>query len=206
MAQAVRVIAHLVLLGYPQAKKVCHHHAQLLLGQNCQRQKKPCTQACFGSVWLLRPCRLWPARLLCQEGGFYRQEYWHILANTGCHTLLEHYISCCPSCQLPWVPGAARSPVTQVTAPPHLALTGANPSPPGQPQEQTPVDDPHAEVEIKPQWKPRGSVAKEEDLKPSYQLYKLQIKSTWSTRQTLCLWVYIKGHWELPQKKAHWFW
>ena len=33
--------------------------------------------------------------------------------------------------------------------PPHLALTGANPSPPGQSQEQTPVDDPHAEVEIK---------------------------------------------------------
>ena len=69
-AQAVRVIAHLVLLGYPQAKKVCHFHAQLLLGQNCHRQKKSCTQACFGSVWLLRPCRLWPARLLCQEGGF----------------------------------------------------------------------------------------------------------------------------------------
>ena len=40
-------------------------------------------------------------------------------------------------------------------------------------QEQTPVDDPHAEVEIKPQLKPRGSVAKEEDPKPSHQLYKL---------------------------------
>ena len=42
----------------------------------------------------------------------------------------------------------------------------------------TPVDDPHAEVEIKPQLKPKGSVAKEEDPKPSHQLYKLQIKST----------------------------
>ena len=42
--------------------------------------------------------------------------------------------------------------------PPHLGLTGADPSPPGQPQEQTPVDDPHAEVEIKPQLKPRSSV------------------------------------------------
>ena len=41
-----------------------------------------------------------------------------------------------------------------------------------------PVDDPHVEVEIKPQLKPRGSVAKEEDSKPSHQLYKLQIKST----------------------------
>ena len=34
---------------------------------------------------------------------------------------------------------------------------------------------PHVEVEIKPQSKPRGSVAKEKDPKPSHQLYKLQI-------------------------------
>ena len=40
------------------------------------------------------------------------------------------------------------------------------------------MDDPHAEVEIKPQLKPRGTVTKEEDQKPSDQLYKLQIKST----------------------------
>ena len=86
-----------------------------------------------------------------------------MLANTGYHTLLGHYISCCTSHQFP---GAAKTPTTQAAAPaPHLALTGANPSPPGQPQEQTPVDDPHAEVEIKPQLKPRGSVAKEEDPK-----------------------------------------
>ena len=39
------------------------------------------------------------------------------------------------------------------------------------------MDDPHAEVEIKPQLKPGGSVAKEEDPKPSHQL---QIKSTGS--------------------------
>ena len=38
------------------------------------------------------------------------------------------------------------------------------------------MDNPHAEVEIKPQLKPRGSVAKDEDSKPSNQLYKLQIK------------------------------
>ena len=62
----------------------------------------------------------------------------------------------------------------QAVAPsPHLALTGANPSPPGQPQKQTPADDPHTEMEIKPQFKPRDSVAKEEDLKPSCKLYKL---------------------------------
>ena len=120
--------------------------------------------------------------------------YWPILVATP---LTEHYVSCCPSHQLPWVPGAARTLATQAAAPPpHLGLTGANPRPPGQPQEQTPVDDPYVEVEIKPQLNPRGSMAKEEDPKPSHQLYKLQIKSTWSTRQTVSM-EYIKGHWEL---------
>ena len=66
--------------------------------------------------------------------------------------------------------------------PPHLALTGEDPSPLGQPQKQIPVEDPNAEVEIKPQLKPRGSVAKEEDPKPFHQLYKLKIKPTLSTR------------------------
>ena len=41
-----------------------------------------------------------------------------------------------------------------------------------------PVEDPHEEVKIKPQLKPSGTVAKEEDSKPSHQLYKVQIKST----------------------------
>ena len=59
--------------------------------------------------------------------------------------------------------------MTQAAAPPpHLALTGANPNPPGQPQEQTLVDDPHAEVAIKPPLKHKGSVAKEEDPKASH--------------------------------------
>ena len=119
----------------------------------------------------LRSCQ---ASLL--DRGFSRQEYWSVLANTGCHTLLEHSISCYPSRQPPRVPGAARTPVTQAAVPlPHLALTGATPSPPGQPQEQTPVDDPHVEVEIKPQLKPRGSVAKEEDSNPSHQLYRCRL-------------------------------
>jgi len=110
----------------------------------------------------LQPCRLWPARLLCQAS---RQEYWSVLANTGCHTLLEHCISCCPSRQLPWVPRTVRTPVTQAAAPsPQVALTGANSSPPGQPREQTPVNNPQ-EVEMKSRLKPRGSVTKEEDPK-----------------------------------------
>ena len=62
------------------------------------------------------------------------------------------------------------------------------------------MDDPHAEVEIKPQLKPRGSVAREEDPKPSHQLYKLQIKSTQSTRQILCLWN-IKRSLRAPTKE-----
>ena len=93
----------------------------------------------------------------------------------------------------PELPGAARTPETQAASrPPYLALTGVNPSPPGKTQEQTSVDDPHTEVEIKPQLKTRGSVAKK-DPKPSHQLYKLQTKSTQSTRQTLSM-KYIKGH------------
>ena len=101
--------------------------------------------------------------------GFSRQEYWSVLGNTGCHTILQHCISCFPSHQLSLIPSGARTPATQAaTPPPHLALPEADPSPPRQPQEQTRVDDPHAEVEIKPQLKPRGTMAKEEDPKLSH--------------------------------------
>ena len=62
------------------------------------------------------------------------------------------------------------------------AVSGANPS-----------VSPHAEVEIKPQLKARGSVVMEEDPKPSHQLYNLQIKSTQLTWQTLSK-EYIKSH------------
>ena len=37
------------------------------------------------------------------------------------------------------------------------------------------MDNPHAEVEIKLQLKPRGSVTKEEDPKPSHQLYSCRL-------------------------------
>ena len=67
------------------------------------------------------------------------------------------------------------------------------------------MDDTHSEVDIKPQLKPRGSVAKEEDPKSSHQLYKLQIKSTRSTKHTMLM-EYIKGQKrELSQKKMHYF-
>ena len=99
--------------GSLQAKQLPHLHAQLSLGQSCHRQKrKSCVYAhrvasvMSNSLW---PCGLWPSRLLCQ-GWLSREKYWSILGNTGCHIFLEHYISCCPSRQLPWVPGAARIP------------------------------------------------------------------------------------------------
>ena len=176
----------LALPGYPWRKQLHQLHFQSSLGQTCHRQKKKvlhlCMQGYFSRVQLF--ATLWT--VACHSslsGGFSREDYWSVLANTGCHTLQEHYISWSPSCQLPWVPGAVGTPATQAAAPPlHLTHTQADPSSPGQPQEQTPVEGPHAEVEIKPQWKPRNSVAEEEDLKPSHQLYKLQIKSTWSTR------------------------
>ena len=126
----------------------------------------------------LRPCGLWPARLLCQGRGVLQArilehigQYWLPYPSRALYFLL-------PSCQLRWVPGAARTSVTQAAAPPpHLALTGANPSPPGQPQEQIPVDDPYPEVEIKSQLKLGNSVTKEEDPKPSHQLYSCRLNS-----------------------------
>ena len=185
--ESVRVPAHLVPTGSAQAKLPCHLHAQLSLGQGCLRHKSP-VSTCTGSLpQCPRDPVDWPARLLSGRG-FSQQEARRILADTGRHTLLEHCISCCPSRQLSWVPGAARTPATQAGAPPPALALGANPSPPGQPQERTPVDDPHAEAEIKPQLKPTGSAAKEEDPEPSHQLYKLQIESTRSPSQTLCPW------------------
>lgn len=95
------------------------------------------------------PWRLWQDSL--SGRGFSMQESWSVLANTDCHALLEHYISRCPYCQTPEHTALARTSVTQSAAPPpHLALKGANPRTPRQPQEQTPVDKPHAEMDVKP--------------------------------------------------------
>ena len=143
--KAVCVPAHQAPPGSLQAKLLGHLHAQLSLGQSCHRQKSCIYAHRFASVVSdpLRPCRQCPARLLCQVGvgvgGFSREEYWSILANTGCHTVLEHYISCCPShqflstwcCQNPCNP---RSCTTSTPGPhrrkpkPSRAASGANPS------------------------------------------------------------------------------
>ena len=189
-----------------EPKKLWHLHAQHSLVQSCCRQKMSCIYACRVASVMSYPlglCGLWPARHLCQWDSPGENTG---LATTDCHTLLEHYISCCSSCQLLWVPCTNRTPVTPAAVPPpHLALTGANPSTPGKPQEQTLVNNPHAEVWIKAQLKTRGSVIKKDDPKPSHQLYKLQIKFTWSNKQTLSM-EYKKGLWELPQKKMQYFW
>ena len=62
------------------------------------------------------------------------------------------------------------------------------------------MDDPHAKVEIKPQLKPRGSVTKEEDPKPSHQVYELQIKSTQSVGR-LCVCEIYKRSLRAPTKE-----
>ena len=100
-AETVCVPAHLAPPGTLQAKQLRHLPTQPSLGSSCHRQS--CISVCRVPLVVsssLPPCRLWPAKLLC-KGRFSRQEYWSVLGNTGCHTLLEHYISCCPSCQLP---------------------------------------------------------------------------------------------------------
>ena len=59
-----------------------------------------CIQGHFGHVQLF--VTLWT--VACQDSlswGFSRQEYWSVLANTGCHILLEHYIYYFPIRQLP---------------------------------------------------------------------------------------------------------
>ena len=57
-----------------------------------------------------------------------------------------------------------------------------------------------AELEIKPQWKPRGSVAKVEDPKCSHQLYKIQIKST-DQLGRLCVYGIYKRTLRAPTKE-----
>ena len=142
MVEAVRVPAHLAPPGSLQAKQLYHLHTQLSLGQSCHRQKKK------KSLAFVRAESLWSCLTLCDpvacqaslsEKGFSTIEYWSILAKTGCHILLEHYTSKYLSRQPPWVPGSARTPMTQAAAPPpHLALTGEIPIPPGQPQQLNP--------------------------------------------------------------------
>ena len=126
----------------------------------------------------LRPCRLWPASLLCQGGGLQARvlehigRYWLPYPSRALYFLLPWLPTPLSTwhCQNPCNPSSC----TTSTPGPHRGKPRSSRAAPG----GTPVDDPRAEVEIKLQLKHRGSVAKEEDPKPSHQLYKLQIKST----------------------------
>ena len=105
VVEAAHVPAHLVLPGTHKPSSCATFTLNSHWGRDARGKTMSCVYAhSITSVVSdsFRPCRLWPARPLCQGGGFSRQEYWSILANTGCHTLLEHYISCCPSRQLLW--------------------------------------------------------------------------------------------------------
>ena len=86
VAEAVHVPAPLVPPGCPQARQLCYVHAQLSLGQSCHRQKKSCAYEHRVALVVsdsLRPCGLWPARLLCQgwraSPGTNTGVYWPIL-------------------------------------------------------------------------------------------------------------------------------
>ena len=139
----------------------------------------------------LQPCRLLPVACQASLSGS-RVLQARILECIGeycCHTLLEYYIFCFPSCQLPRVAGASRPLQSKQLHPLHTRPSqGQTQVPQGSLRSKTPVDDSHTEVKIQSQLKLRGSVAKEEDPKPSHHLYKLQVKSIRSTKQTLCLW------------------
>ena len=84
-AEAVHVPAYLAPPESPQAKQLCHLHAQLSLGQSCHRQKMSCVYARRAALVVSNsvcPHRLWPARLLCQRGGSPGKNtgaYWPIL-------------------------------------------------------------------------------------------------------------------------------
>ena len=127
-AEAVRVLAHLALPGSLQAKQLRHLPAQLSLGQSCHRQRKSCVYAHTVALVMsnsLLPCRLWPARLLCQGGGSpgkNTEVYWPILVAIPFQSTV---FPAALATNSPEYLVLARAPVTQAAKPPpHLALTG----------------------------------------------------------------------------------
>ena len=128
---------------------------------------------------------------------FSRQEYWSGLPHpsTALYFLLPQPPTPMSTYdQNPCDPGS----FTTSTPGPHWvrpkasrAASGANPS-----------GRPTSRCEDKTTMKPRIRVAKEEDPKPSHQLYKQPIKSTRSTRQILSLWN-IRKDIESCHKRKH---
>ena len=141
----------------------------------------------FGCVQFLCPFQLWPGRLLCQGGspGKNTGGYWSILIAIPFYSTIFPAAIAGNSCEYLILPEPLwPKQLHHLHTWPSLGQTKSS----GAASGTNPGDEPLAVVEIKPQLKPRSRVAKEADLKPSHQLYKLQIKSKWSTRETLCLW------------------
>ena len=67
--------------------------------------------------------------------------------------------------------------------------------------EQTPIDVPHEEVEIKPQLKPRGNVAKEKDSKSSHKLYSGRLNPH-DQLSRLCVYGIYKRTLRAPTKES----
>ena len=151
MAEALRVPAHLAG-RVPASQAASPPSHSTLTGAELPQARKSCIYAGRVASFMsnsLHPCRLWPARLLCQEGspGKNTGACWPIqVAIPFWSTIFPAALAANPR-----VPDAARTPATQAAAPPpHLALTGQNQVLQGSLRSKTPVDDPHAEVEIKP--------------------------------------------------------
>ena len=108
--------------------------------------------------------------------------------------------------RLPCALRATSVPMIQAALPPPCpVLTEADPRPPGQPQEQAPVDGPHTEVGIKPQLSSRVRATKEEDGKCSISCTSCRL----SPHDQLCrLWVsgMYKRTIMYPQKKTLQLW
>ena len=145
-AEVVHVPAHLAPPGPPQAKQLCHLHAQLSLGKSCHRQKKPCIYVHRVALVLsdfLWPYSLWPYSL-CQaslSGRGVLQT--RILERIGQHWLPSpsralHFL-------LPWPPTPLRTWSCQNPCGPSSCTT-STPALTGQPQSS------RAASGAKPQW------------------------------------------------------
>ena len=136
-ALAANSLESLVLPESPRHKQVHSLHTWPSLGQSGHRQK---SLVFIMHARSLRSCPTLSIPVDCGlpgfRGGFSRQEYWSALANTGFHTLLEHYISCYSSSQPAEYlnPCDPSSRTTSTPGPPRgrpkpsRAASGANPS------------------------------------------------------------------------------
>ena len=156
--EAVRVSAH-GAVRVPASQAAVPPSRSTLPGTELPRAKKPFVyvrRVASAMSDSLQPLDCGLPGFSVGEEGSSSQEYWSILASAGCHTFLELYIPAALAANTPEhlvLPEPLRPSSCTTSSPgPHRA----NPSPPGQPQEQSPVDDSHAEVEIEPQWKPEA--------------------------------------------------